>query len=185
MKLYNSFKIMTKEEFLRKELDDLKELVYDKCGFIFSSLKLNNESIAYGACTFELNGRKIEYRRSKITPTKVGQFVTVWKRNEKEITVPLDYSDNFDFIVITSKSGDKMGQFIFPKSVLLEKGIISRNGNGGKRGIRVYPLWDVVTNRQAKQTRSWQAAYFFSIDKNAVMDVNYVRTLLTLNAITL
>jgi hypothetical protein len=159
------------------ELERLKELVYDKCGFVFSNLKLNNESIAYGACNFELNGRKIEYRISKITPAKAGQFVTVWKRNEKGITAPLDYSDDFDFIAITSISGNRMGQFIFPKSVLYGQGVISKNGKGGKRGIRVYPLWDMIINRQAEKTKNWQTAYFFAIDINASIDIELVRKL--------
>lgn len=168
---------MTKENILHNELKTLKELVYDKCGFVLTRLKINKESAAYGACSFELDGRKIEHRISKITPTKTGQFVTVWKRNENGVTEPFDSSDDIDFLVITSKNGDKMGQFIFPKSVLTDKGIVSRNGKGGKRGIRVYPLWDITTNLQAEKTKNWQIKYFLPIEVNNSADLDLARTL--------
>jgi hypothetical protein len=127
---------MATETSLYTELRVVKELVYDKCGFVLTNLKLNSESVEYGACSFRLDGQRIEHRVSKITPTKTGQFVTIWKRNINGITEPFDILDDIDFVVITSKSEANIGQFIFPKSVLADKGIISQNGKGGKRGIR-------------------------------------------------
>ncbi len=168
---------MSKGSSLQNELQLLKELVYDKCGFVVDNLSINKESAAYGACSFKLDGRKIEHRISKITPAKTGQFVTLWKRNEKGITEPFDSSDDIDFVVITSKSGSKMGQFIFPKSVLIDKGIISRNGKGGKRGIRVYPLWDITNNRQAEKTKNWQIKFFLPVELNKATDLDFARKL--------
>ncbi len=136
--------------------------------FEFSNLVIDSESEEYQACSFKLNSFQIIHRLSKITPTKIGQFVTIWKRNDKGITAPFDVSDNFDFIVITSKSDEKLGQFVFPKAVLLEKGIISNNNNSGKRGIRVYPPWDIPTSKQAEKTQSWQTKYFYSINNNSL-----------------
>jgi hypothetical protein len=156
-----------KEKQINSELLQVKELVYDKCNFEFSNLVIDSESAEYQACSFKLNSFQIIHRLSKITPTKIGQFVTIWKRNDKGITAPFDVSDNFDFIIITSKSGEKLGQFVFPKSVLLEKGIISNNKNSGKRGIRVYPPWDIPTSKQAEKTQHWQTKYFYSINKNS------------------
>jgi hypothetical protein len=101
----------------------------------------------------------------------------VWKRNDKGITASFSSSDDIDFLVITSKSGDKIGQFIFPKSVLIDKGIVSRNGKGGKRGIRIYPLWDVATNRQAEETKKWQIKYFLPIELNNSTDLDLARKL--------
>ncbi|MFA6403276.1 MAG: MepB family protein [Salinivirgaceae bacterium] len=87
---------------LYNDLEIVKELVYDKCGFCITNLKLNSESAEYGACSFVLNGMLIEYRVSKITPTKTGQFVTIWKRNQNGITVPFDLMDDIDFVVINN-----------------------------------------------------------------------------------
>ena len=153
---------MTTIDSFHRDLKIAKELIYDNCGFKLTNPKLNTESVEYGACSFELNGKAIQFRVSKITPTKTGQFVTIWKRNHDRITQPFDISDNLDFIIIASRGQNNVGQFIFPKSVLADKGIITRNGKIGKRGIRVYPPWDKVNNKQAEKTQSWQIRYFIN-----------------------
>lgn len=168
---------MPVETVLYSDIKFLQELIYDKCGFRLKNLKINSESIEYGACSFELNGHTVEHRISKITPTKTGQFVTIWKRNKNGVTEPLDILDNIDFVVITSKSDDKIGQFIFPKSVLVDKGIISQNGKNGKRGIRVYPSWDITTNKQAEKTQRWQTKYFVRIEKETITTLDLVKKL--------
>lgn len=160
------------------DLKIAKELVYDKCGFNLTDPALNAESIEYGACSFKLNGMAIQHRISKITPKKAGQFVTIWKRNTKGITEPFDILDDLDFIIITSKNGNNFGQFIFPKSVLVDKGILTKNGKEGKRGIRVYPPWEITTNKQAEKTQSWQTNYFLTINKNST-DFTLLKMLLT------
>ena len=161
------------------DLKIAKELVYDKCGFDLTDPILNSESVEYGACSFRLNGKTIEHRVSKITPTKTGQFVTIWKRNNDGITEPFDISDDMDFVIITSKSGYNFGQFIFPKFVLADKEIITRNGKKGKRGIRVYPPWDIAPNKQAKKTQRWQTNYFITIKNNNTTDLDFTKELLT------
>jgi hypothetical protein len=72
-----------------------------------------------------------------------------------------------------------LGQFIFPKSVLADKGIVTRNGKEGKRGIRVYPPWDLTTNKQAKRTQSWQTKYFITIKNDNSTDLVLTKRLLT------
>lgn len=157
----------------------VKELIYDKCGFDFKNFKLENESQEYGACTFELNDAKIKYRISKITPTKTGQFVTIWKRNNKGITEPFNVTDDFDFIVITSKSGSNIGQFVFPKDLLVKQKIITSNYIKGKRGIRVYPPWDKANSKQAEKTRKWQTEYFITISNVNSLDFIKIKKMLS------
>ena len=149
---------------LTSELLQIKELVCDTCNLELSNLVVDSENQQYKDCSFKLNLFQIIHRLAKITPIKIGQFVTIWKRNDKGKTVPFDFSDNFDFIIITSKSGENFGQFVFPKTVLLEKGIISNNNTSGKRGVRVYPSWDIPTNKQAEKTQNWQLKYFYSVN---------------------
>lgn len=172
---------MTTINFFHDDLKIAKELVYDQCNFDFSDPKLNAESIEYGACSFELDSKKIQHRVSKITPTKTGQFVTLWKRNKDGITEPFDYSDEIDFIIITARSGDNFGQFIFPKTVLADKGIITQNGKSGKRGIRVYPPWDIPKNKQAEKTQSWQIIYFLTIKEDGFTNFRLLKKLLAAN----
>jgi len=142
-----------------------------------SKLKRNAKSTVYGACSFQLNDMKIEYRVSKMTPTKTGQFVTIWKRSEEGITTPFDISDDIDFVIITSRSGENLGQFIFPKSLLVQQSIFSQNRKGGKRGIRVYPPWDTVHSKQAAKTQSWQTKYFMTIRDDNATDFDRVKQL--------
>ena len=58
------------------------------------------------------------------------------------------------------------GQFVFPKTIVYEKGFLSKNGKGGKRAMRVYPPWDIPKNKQAQVTQAWQLQYFFEIEPN-------------------
>ncbi len=165
------------QNLVHSDLKTANVFVYDKCGFDFTRLVWDAESIAYGACSFVLNGKNIQHRISKITPTKTGQFVTIWKRNKAGITAPFEDSDNIDFILITSKCGDAFGQFIFPTAVLIDKGIITANGKEGKRGIRVYPPWDVATSKQAEKTQDWQTRYFLTIKDDGTTDIELAKKL--------
>ncbi len=155
---------ITSESGLHPELKFLKECMFDKGGHVFADLRVNAESEEYSACTFALDGRIVHYRVSKNTPTKTGQFVTIWQRNDLGITEPYNASDKFDFIMIVSLAERLRGLFIFPKLVLVEKGIVTANGKMGKRGIRVYPPWDVPGSRQGEMTQRWQTKYFIHLD---------------------
>ncbi|MEO6133813.1 MAG: MepB family protein [Ginsengibacter sp.] len=145
-------------------LQQINRLVFQPLDLSISNFILNKESKEYEACFFTLNGKNIIYRLAKITPTKTGQFVTIWKRNENGITVPFDINDDIHFVIIAVTKDDQFGQFIFPTSVLADKGIITQSGKEGKRGIRVYPPWDKANNEQAIKTQVWQSKYFFLND---------------------
>lgn len=134
---------------------------YKKLGLDCTDLISEPESQEYAASSFCLNGKKIKYRCAKITPKKVGQFVTFWKRTSPTSDIkPYDFSDKFDFLVITTMHNTEVGQFIFPKSVLLQQHILSSLNNEGKRGFRIYPPWDIPLNNQALKTQKWQIPYF-------------------------
>lgn len=147
-----------------------KNLVYDPCKLKYTPPILEAESAEYGACVLEVNNFSVRFRVAKITPTKSGQFVTVWKRLSNGPIQPYDISDPVDFFVISTRKDQHFGQFIFPKSVLCEQGIFSKNGRGGKRGIRVYPPWDKALNKQAQKTQQWQLKYFLEIPLNGAID---------------
>jgi hypothetical protein len=170
--------IVREVSILPNELETVKRLIYDNFGFELTNMKLSTESLHYGACSFELNNKKIQYRVSKITPLKAGQFVTIWKRNREGITKPFDLSDDFDFIIIAAKRDNNFGQFIFPKSILAERGIITKDNKEGKRGIRVYPPWDKVTNKQAEKSQIWQTKFFLTIDDGNSTNVDLIKRLL-------
>ena len=149
---------------------------------VFQSLKLEithyqveKESAEYEACRFLLSGCSIISRKAKTTPTKTGQFVTIWRRNEKGTIEPLHESEHFDFLIVNVNSNNRWGQFVFPKSVLIQKGIISTDQKEGKRAFRVYPKWDVVNSKQAERSQQWQLDYFYELENG--LDLERVREL--------
>lgn len=139
------------------------KLVFNKLGLEIKSVYLEKESTDYNACQLLLNEKKALFRTAKITPTKTGQFVTLWKRIPKGPIAPFTIEDNFDLVIINTETENHFGQFVFPKSILIEKGIFSTALKEGKRAIRVYPPWDKTTSKQAQQTQQWQLKYFMVI----------------------
>lgn len=137
--------------------------IYTRCGFDISNIELTPESKDYGACKFQLNGLHILCRTAKVTPKKTGQFVVFWKRLESGVIAPFHETDSIDFYVVNCLSENGFGQFVFPKSILIKKGIISTTKKEGKRAFRVYTKWDVVKSKQAQQTKTWQQPYFYEI----------------------
>lgn len=154
-----------------------QKLILENCGFNFSQIEMEAESADYSASRFKVNGRSIICRQAKITPKKVGQFVTFWKREGKRPIQPFDITDQFDFFIVTVEFEKKCGQFIFPKSILSEKNVISKKGKGGKRAIRVYPPWAQVESKQALKSQKWQLNYFLEIPEKKPVDLQRAKLL--------
>lgn len=163
-------------ESLPQNLITAKEFVYDICGFECSEPQPEKESQEYDAFDFSIGESQIKFRSAKITPTKTGQFVTLWKRNTNGIIEPFDYTDKIDFVIVSVQKEDLLGQFIFPKAILLKKGIFTTETKEGIRATRVYPPWDETTSKQAQKTQQWQLEYFLSISDN--IDINRAKFLL-------
>lgn len=169
--ILNNQKSQLQINAIHQELVEVENRIYKPLGFVCSRLTIEPESSEYYACCFNLNNFTVQFRVAKITPTKIGQFVTLWKRLKKGSIQPYDSTDLIDFFIITTRKEDHYGQFIFPKSVLCQHDVFSINGDGGKRAIRVYPSWDVAVNKQAQKTQKWQLKYFLEIPKNSAMDI--------------
>jgi hypothetical protein len=167
-------------EELPKDLIQIKKILLDIDNFEISYPFLEPESSEYGACTFVLNNLNIRYRTAKITPTKTGQFVTLWKRINQGPTQPFDSNDPIDLFIISTRKDNHFGLFIFPKSIAIEKGIVTNGNKEGKRAIRVYPPWDVTTSKQAQKTQKWQLDYFLEIPQDRAMDLNRAKILFLL-----
>lgn len=137
--------------------------IYKRCALTISNYEPELQSKEYSACRFKLNGLRIISRNAKITPKKVGQFVTFWKRSKKGQIIPFEENDQIDFYTVQVQTENRLGQFVFPKSVLIKQGLISTEKKEGKRAFRVYPSWDITKNRQAERTQKWQLDYFIEI----------------------
>ena len=157
-------------------------LAYAPCGYSVEQLQPELESADYAACTLLLNGLRVQYRVAKNTPTKVGQFVTLWKRVGRGPIQPFDVGDPVDVFVVSTRSGARLGQFVFPKAVLVAQGVVAgadRPGHG-KRALRVYPPWATTTSIQAQNTQAWQLQYFVEMSEGRAVDLVRVKALLSL-----
>jgi hypothetical protein len=152
--------------------------IYVPAGLKVTEALREAESADYGACRFRIGGLAAVFRVAKTTPTKIGQFVTCWKRptTASEIA-PLDKDDDIAFLVVSVSDLNNRGQFIFDRDILLAKGIMSRNRKGGKRAIRVYPPWSKPTAKDAVKTQKWQIDSFLPVAESGATDPAHTRKL--------
>ncbi|WP_295033990.1 MepB family protein [Shewanella sp.] len=181
----------------RDELESLLVKVFVPAGYkITKKVELDPvpESSKYEALNFSLNDRSIVYRKGKVTADRPGAFLAVWQRPDLEDEddngnkpIPLTSSElDYLFIYVESHSNisetlehsSKYGMFIFPASLLIEKGIVSSVKSKGKTGFRVFPPWSQdrgivgtkVFSESGKKTQRWQIPFFLEIDDNGLID---------------
>jgi hypothetical protein len=157
------------------DLSVIQQHIFDACGFDYTKPIQEPESSEYHGCYFTLNNLHVKFRTAKITPSKIGQFVTLWKRVESGIIAPFEDTDSIDLVIINVESRNRFGQFIFPKSVLCQQGIFTISQKEGKRGFRVYPPWDETTNKQAIKTQIWQLNYFLDLSDIHTFDIEHAK----------
>src|SRR4051794_9050304 len=75
---------------VHEDLLAAKASVYDPAGRACSRPVAEAESAEYAAYELTVAGRAVRFRAAKTTPTKVGQFVTVWKRSAGGPIRPFD-----------------------------------------------------------------------------------------------
>ncbi len=141
--------------------------MWQRAGIAVSAVSPEPESAGYRAHTLVLDGHPAAFRVAKTTPTKVGQFVTLWRRSAAGPIRPFDTSDGVALFVVQAGLGEGLGQFVFPAAVLVRRGVVSVSGVGGKRAMRVYAPDVVATSDQARRTQKWQCEYFLPLDAPA------------------
>jgi hypothetical protein len=162
--------------------------VYQRAGLTVTTVaKREAESSEYGACRFGLDGQNVVFHIAKTTPTKIGQFVTIWKRPMPDGEImPLDASDHIAFVVVDVSDKTRCGQFVFDQKVLVEKGVMSCGARGGKRAMRVYPPWTRPESKEASRTQQWQLRYFLSFAQpDGTADSARVRDLFRVSSVDL
>lgn len=166
------------------------------------------ESAKYNALVFSLDDKHIVYRNAKVTQDRPGAFLTLWQRPSLDnITdnkpIPLSANElDYLFIQVVSptsitdnkdrEKGTKQGMFIFPVSVLMDKGIVASTKKPGKTGFRVFPPWSQdrgvagtkVFSASGKKTQRWQLPYFLAMDENGCIDRCALNKVLDYNNVT-
>ncbi|MHA2959386.1 MepB family protein [Priestia megaterium] len=139
----------------------VNENFYKPNHFVVKAIRKEAQNSDYGAGIFQLNSTSVRFRVAKTTPNKVGQFVSFWEKDAAHKNQAFSYEKATDLLVInTFTSKNKFGQFIFSKEVLLKQKILKTDTSKGKMAIRVYPIWDKPTSKQAIETQKWQLEYF-------------------------
>ena len=140
--------------------------VYGRAGIeLTGAPEAEAESAEYSAFRLSLNGAEVVFRVARTTPTKLGQFVTIWKRPDRGGTIaPLDAADGVALVIVHVTEGAQSGQFVLDKPTLINRGVMSVDGRGGKRAIRVYPPWTRPAAKDAISTQRWQLGRFLSLD---------------------
>ncbi|MEY8760719.1 MepB family protein [Chryseobacterium tongliaoense] len=159
-------------------INRIENSVFKALQLELSNLTADPESEEYSGHNFLLNTFIIKFRKAKITPTKNGQFVTLWRRNSAGKTEPFTSSDHFDFYIIATEQNNSSGFFIFPKKVLAEKQILTSSQKEGKRGFRVYPPWDKAESKQAERTQNWQIQFFIDISDSTIINFDTLKNIL-------
>ncbi|MDW0111111.1 MepB family protein [Sporosarcina aquimarina] len=144
-------------------LAHVKQLVYQPNHFTISDVCEERQNSEYGAGVFLLNTNSIRFRVAKVTPTKIGQFVAMWEKDEHHNNQPFSYDESPDLLVINTFTKEHFGQFVFPKAILATHRILKTDSTNGKMAIRVYPSWDTPTSKQAIATQNWQLDYFIDL----------------------
>lgn len=147
-----------------KALTYVSKMIYEPNNLSLKSVQEERQNSKYGAGTFQISSRTVRFRVANITPTKVGQFVAFWEKDENNKNQPYSYEEAPDLLVITTfKNDHEFGQFIFPKEIIFKQNILRSSSTKGKMAIRVYPSWDSPTSKQAMKTQKWQLPYFIDM----------------------
>ncbi|MGL5927319.1 MAG: MepB family protein [Dermatophilaceae bacterium] len=106
-------------------------------------------------------GERWRIRTAKVTPTKPGAFVAVWRRAADRGTEPFPVDDPTSGLIVFVEDGaHRRGLFRFTAEHLRDLGVTRSEAQPGKRGFRLYPRWCSGLNRHAASTQAAQAPAF-------------------------
>lgn len=132
-----------------------------------------NVSVEYPSSKFIkhnilLNGRRCLHRVGCSRQHKrSAQLVHISKRHDME-AYPFDASDGIDFVIVSpeapQRGGTLHGCFVFPRDVLVENNIFSREGFGGVLQTGVYsPYGFVPKDKRVQRAVMWQHPYWIDL----------------------
>jgi hypothetical protein len=156
------------------------ECVFSPAGLTREDVRPDVDGLDYDGIEYTVSGLRIVGRFARITPTKNGAFVAVWRRAADGGTRPFEVADPFDAFTIAVREGASFGLFVFPKAALVGYGVVSAGRSGavpddgggdgtrlrtsiGKRGFRLYAPWVAPSSRQAERSQAQQAPHFLDL----------------------
>ena len=148
-----------------ESMNYLTRIFQEISDYPLEDFKVEEQNKEYEGATFIFLNQSFRSRKAKVTPKKLGYFVVFWEKDEANKNKPYDADSAPDKLIITIFDQEKIGQFIFPKEILVEKKILNNGGNKGKMALRVYPDWLTGLNETARATQEWQMAFFIDLTK--------------------
>lgn len=133
------------------------------------------QSSDYESGTVQLESGLWRIRTGRVTPTKPGAFVAVWRRQDGGTTAPFGADDPAVGLLVFVRESDRFGVFQFTPEHLVSLGVLSSETSPGKRGFRVYPPWYAGLNGQAARSQRAQSAAFRNladVAQSPVRDTN-------------
>lgn len=157
-------------DYVQRSVKLIKEVVAAIGNHEMDDLIQEEQNSEYEGVRFNLLKQTYRSRLAKSTPKKQGYFVVFWEKDNMDKNQPFTYLSSPDRVIVTVMDNEKIGQFIFPKTVLHKQGILSSEISKGKMAIRVYPSWISNLNPSAAKIQKWQVEYF--VDLSHKMDLD-------------
>lgn len=100
----------------------MNQTIYEPKQITVESIQEEKQNAEYGAGVFRLSSKTVRFRVAKITPTKIGQFVAFWEKDNNNKNRPFLFEEAPELLVVTTfKNNNEFGQFVFPKDILVKK----------------------------------------------------------------
>lgn len=140
---------------------------------LFNPLKIENKQLEkqnkeYEGALITINHTQYRSRLAKLTPKKKGYFVAFWEKDNHKKNQAFSYEESPEKLIVAIIDESKKGLFIFPKTILLEQGILRTDSQKGKMAIRIYPSWETDLNSSATKTQKWQVPYFVDLTDGVI-----------------
>ncbi|MFJ7941789.1 MepB family protein [Peribacillus sp. NPDC096622] len=71
----------------------VNKMIYESNHLTVKSVQEEKQNSKYGAGTFQLSSKTVRFRVANITPTKVGQFVAFWEKDQNNKNQPYLYEE--------------------------------------------------------------------------------------------
>lgn len=114
-------------------LNYVNKMIYEPSGLTVKSVQEEKQNSKYGAGIFRLSSRTVRFRVANITPTKVGQFVAFWEKDENNKNQPFTYEEAPDLLVITAFKNDSgLDNLFFQKKFFSNRKFLSPVHQRGK-----------------------------------------------------
>jgi hypothetical protein len=141
----------------------VKNIIRNNFAVLIDNIVEEEQNLEYEGFSFSIKKKRFRSRKAKKTLKKKGYFVAFWEKDSNNVNKPYDEETSPEKLVINIIDNDKIGQFIFPKKILVDKKILTSVDSKGKMAIRIYPSWCDNLNYNAVSTQKWQLDYFIDL----------------------